>query len=100
MIDEITMAPFGAVRRPKTKANLKQADMVLTVGNKTDKQPVRHTYAVNEWSDFDKIISKYLDGCGADYDEKEVEEAAKKLQDKNYAQIGNHFFQLTDVEKP
>lgn len=100
MIDEITMAPFGAVRRPKAKANLKQDDMVLTVGNKTDKQPVRHTYAVNEWSDFDEIISKYLDDCGTDYDEEEVEEAAKKLQDKNYAQIGNHFFQLTDVEKP
>jgi hypothetical protein len=100
MIDEITMKPFRAACRPKTKANLKQDDMILTVGSKTDKQPVRHTYAVNEWSDFDEIISKYLDDCGADYDEEEVEEAAKKLQDKNYAQIGNHFFQLTDVEKP
>ena len=98
MIDEITMKPFKAAR--PVKAKVKQDDMVLTVGSKTDKKPVRHTYAVNAWSDFEEIISKSLDDCGTDYDKEEVEEAAKKLRDENYAQIGNHFFQLTDVEKP
>lgn len=100
MIGKMTMKPFKAACRPNVKTNTKQDNMVLTIGSKTDKQPVRHTYIVNEWSDFDKIISKYLDDCGTDYDEEEIEDAANKLQDKNYAQIGNHFFQLTDAEKP
>ena len=77
----------------------KQAGRVLTVGNTTDSELVRHTYATSgSVNELEKLVSNYLDDCECDYEWEEVERAADSLHEFDRASIGNHFFRLTDLE--
>jgi len=80
-------------------AIVKMKKRVLTAGNVSDPEIVRHTYAVTgDVYELEKLVSNYLDDCGCDYDFDEVEDATDSLLDDGFSRIGNHFFKLTDLE--
>ena len=86
--------------KPSWAARIKRhGSKVLTVGNVRDTELVHHTYATSgDVNELEKLVSNYLEDCGCDYDWRDIETAVDTLCDDGAARIGNHFFNLTELE--
>lgn len=83
----------------RASAAAKRLAHILTVGSVADAELVRHTYVTDKRrEELGKLVSNYLDDCGCDYDESEVDDIVDGLRDEDFAKFGNHFFRLTEPE--
>ena len=86
--------------KPSWVARIKRhGSKVLTVGNASDTELVRHPYATSgDVNELAQLASHCLEDCACDYDWGDVEAAVDTLCDDGAARIGNHFFNLTELE--